>query len=456
MITRRNTLKGITASAVAMAGHRSANGQSAKKITVDAVVVGAGLAGLAAAGVFRRAGRSVAIVEANNRVGGRAWTSKDELGNPWERGAQAINSDMTLMTSLVAEFGGKLVDMRMSGRLVGLHSDIDAKAMAAVVKEAEKVMDHFYDHSALVPQAQGASLSSVIDSFKLSPLAKLLVRSVLTELFGKLPEAVPYSAVLSARDGYASKQDDWIFKVDVGIGEIARRESQIYSDNLFLRKPVRSVAQSEKGVTVLADDLDINAKVAVLAIPPTSARYIDFAGGLTPDMLSALNSYEGGNFIKAQVSYPSAFWRKSKLSGTIIDVQEPGFVTTNAGGRNEGALAIYIGGPKAVELAAMDAEARRANILGRISKGLGSMTNQQVRYLETMWMPSPFTPGGYNAIVKIGGRDNAAQLLATPVNRLVFASSEISPMFAGYTEGARRSGSIAGETMLRVIDSPSI
>lgn len=41
---------------------------------VDAVVVGAGAAGLAAAQRIRAAGRAVRVLEARSRAGGRAWT----------------------------------------------------------------------------------------------------------------------------------------------------------------------------------------------------------------------------------------------------------------------------------------------------------------------------------------------------------------------------------------------
>ena len=50
----------------------------------DVVVIGAGLAGLGAASALRSMGRSCVILEASNRVGGRAWTTNpDALGGVW-------------------------------------------------------------------------------------------------------------------------------------------------------------------------------------------------------------------------------------------------------------------------------------------------------------------------------------------------------------------------------------
>ena len=51
---------------------------------VDVVVIGAGCAGLGAATALREAGRSALVLEASDRIGGRAWTTHPaELGGAW-------------------------------------------------------------------------------------------------------------------------------------------------------------------------------------------------------------------------------------------------------------------------------------------------------------------------------------------------------------------------------------
>src|SRR5262245_30478893 len=59
---------------------------------LDAVVVGAGAAGLVAARELRRAGLSARILEARPRVGGRAWTDQDTFGMPIDRGCAWLHA----------------------------------------------------------------------------------------------------------------------------------------------------------------------------------------------------------------------------------------------------------------------------------------------------------------------------------------------------------------------------
>ena len=59
---------------------------------VDVVIVGAGSAGLSAAKVLRAAGRSFTVVEAMDRIGGRAWTTSNDFGVPFDIGCAWLHA----------------------------------------------------------------------------------------------------------------------------------------------------------------------------------------------------------------------------------------------------------------------------------------------------------------------------------------------------------------------------
>ena len=95
-LTRRGLLAGAAALALA---------RRARAADVDVVVVGAGAAGLAAAKRLRRAGRSVTVLEARDRIGGRVHTDLS-LGHPFEAGAQFIHwADRNPWTRIARELG---------------------------------------------------------------------------------------------------------------------------------------------------------------------------------------------------------------------------------------------------------------------------------------------------------------------------------------------------------------
>src|SRR5699024_12539804 len=70
----------------------------------DVVIIGAGPTGLSAARRLRQAGRSVTVLEARDRVGGRTWTDHID-GQVYELGGQGISPDQTALLDLIAELG---------------------------------------------------------------------------------------------------------------------------------------------------------------------------------------------------------------------------------------------------------------------------------------------------------------------------------------------------------------
>ncbi len=77
----------------------------------DVIVIGAGAAGLAAAAALSKAGRSVRILEARDRIGGRIWTRLEPgLAAPVELGAEFIHGDSPETHGLLRRAGGSAVD----------------------------------------------------------------------------------------------------------------------------------------------------------------------------------------------------------------------------------------------------------------------------------------------------------------------------------------------------------
>ena len=87
-------------------------------VKTDVLVVGAGAAGLAAAAELARAGRSVLIVEARDRIGGRCYTRRlPGVPAPVELGAEFIHGRPAATMDLLREAGTPAVDSTRTQRV---------------------------------------------------------------------------------------------------------------------------------------------------------------------------------------------------------------------------------------------------------------------------------------------------------------------------------------------------
>src|SRR6478609_9840927 len=88
----------------------------------DVVVVGAGPSGLTAARELKKAGLSVAVLEARDRVGGRTWTDTID-GAMLEIGGQWVSPDQTALLELLDELGLQTYERYRDGQSVYLGAD---------------------------------------------------------------------------------------------------------------------------------------------------------------------------------------------------------------------------------------------------------------------------------------------------------------------------------------------
>jgi monoamine oxidase len=443
---------------------------------LDAVVVGAGYAGLAAALALAEAGRSFVVLEARDRVGGRVWTEQVDgvaidLGGMWlgaghdrfarmarrfgvetyptpDVGATGIVRHGTL-TKVGALPGGiaSLTALPAVVRLAHLASRVDAArpwATPGAARMDRITVDHWLRR--WVPDHRTRSLlaSALVASFAVEP-----VEISLLGLVAGIADAGGPARLVGNEGG--AQQDLFVGGADGP----ARAAAVVLGARLRLATPVRRIDHTEAGVVVHAGEhgtVPIEARRAIVAVPPAHLLGIDFAPRLSPRRRNLLERMPMGSVYKAGAVYPRPFWRDGGWSGEVLDADGPlphAFDATRPAGA--GVLMTLACGQRARDLGELDPAERRDLVLDRFSAWFGAAAARPTDFRDVHWDEQPWSGGGYSAIHTPGTLTALAPGASAPVGVLHWAGTETAERSAGYIDGAVRSGERAGAEVLAAL-----
>jgi monoamine oxidase len=90
---------------------------------------------------------------------------------------------------------------------------------------------------------------------------------------------------------------------------------------------------------------------------------------------------------------------------------------------------------------------RRGAVLSDLAIYFGDEALSPVTYDEVDWPSEPWTGGGYAAFMPPGVWTSFGDALTTPVGRIHWAGTEMADRWAGFFEGAVRTGETAAEVV---------
>src|SRR3954462_5458254 len=145
-------------------------------------------------------------------------------------------------------------------------------------------------------------------------------------------------------------------------------------DRVFLKTPVRAIAQDGGHVTVKTRTLEVRAKRVIVAVPPTLAARISYHPRLPFQRDQLTQRLPQGTLIKATAVYDEPFWRDAGLNGSAISYEGPANTTFDDSppDGSKGVVFGFIGGNEARNFAAMSEADRRAAVLRNFTKYFGS------------------------------------------------------------------------------------
>jgi monoamine oxidase len=434
----------------------------------DVVVVGAGLAGLAAARTLRAAGRDVIVLEARDRVGGRTLNEPIGDGKVVEIGAQWVGPTQDRVLALVGELGLETFPTYVAGKNIferggrlGRYSGTIPRTNPVGLAEVGIAIKRLNAMSASVPP-EAPWLAPKADRWDSETFATWMRRNVRTEVARDIlrlaiigvwaaePRDVSLLHVLfyirSAgsleilTDAEGGAQQDRI----VGGSQLIslRMAEQLGATVVELATPVRAIRHSEAGVTVVSDRLTVEAKRAIVAVPPTLAGRIAYDPPLPAVRDGLSQRMAQGSVVKCMAVYERPFWRDRGLSGAITSVTGPvsvGFDNSPPDG-SPGVLLGFLEGRAARETADLPQAERRRRVAECFARFFGPEAADPIGYVDRAWGADEWSRGCYGGFMPTGAWSDYGAALREPIGSIHWAGAETALVWNGYMDGAIGSG----------------
>ena len=443
--------------------------------TVDAVVIGAGLAGLVAARDLAGAGQSVAVLEARDRVGGRVLNEPIgdgkvvEVGGQWAGPTQHRILELARSVGVetfptydegesAIEIGGEL--LRYTGTIPSL-----GKATLLDVAQAQRKLDRLarrvpIDSPWEAPGARkldGQTFWSWMRRNVYTPSGRMLIGLAVESVWAAQPEDVSLLNVLfyiNSAGGFDSLVDvEGGAQQDRFVGGsqlVATRVAAELGDRVVLEAPVRRIEHGAESVRVFAEGATVAARRAIVTLPPTLCGRLTYDPPLSGYRDQLTQRMPQGTVIKCLAVYDQPFWRADGLSGQMTSDVGPVRLTfdNSPPDGSPGVILGFLEGRWARELGRWTADARRRAVIDCFTRFFGPRAAAPERYIERSWAEEEWTRGCYGCFFTPGGMTAYGPALREPIGRLHWAGAETATVWNGYMDGAVRSGERAAREVL--------
>ena len=434
------------------------------------VVVGAGLAGLSAARQLEKDGARVIILEARDRVGGRVQTVRGIFasGQHAEAGADLIEGEQTLVLELASALGLKpkrILRQGFSyygpdrrGRLrVWQGPGSWGEAAKRLRSESERYNAACRQWNSGVAAALGpVSVANWLRHIKADKRFAAGVRAM-RGFFLADPEDLSHLPLVDLfADGELPGQGE-IFRIPGGNDRLPQRLAESLRARLIHNAHVRRVRQRGDRVIVTSTEgstrRELEAEFAVIAVPATTAREIDFTPSLPDVQRKAIARLKYGAATRVLLQFETAFWRrahKHRAFGTSLPVGAVWDGSEHQRGRS-GILVLLAGGRASTECRQIIASEGAEGIVERL-QWLGKPSRVQTMW-QVSWEDDPLARGGY-AVFSPDFDPSWRDWLRRPFGRVMIAGEHTSVESEGFMNGAVESGYRAAAEIAAIVAAP--
>lgn len=399
---------------------------------LDVAVIGGGGAGLTAAKQLTAAGYKVLVLEARDRIGGRAFTDTSSIGEAWDRGCSWLHSaEVNPWVAYARANGFEPLPDAWPRRVFDGGKPLGATELADLQRLRQRMeaeLEAAGRHGLDVPAEQAFTQATLQDPWY--PVAA----AGLTAWEGIEPSN--FSTLDSFQ--YVDRGGDMV--VEKGYGTLLAHYAK--GVEVRLRTPVSRLRWSGRDVVLDTPAGTLPARVAVVAVPTAIVAQggLVFSPHLPADVLQAHHDLPLGLMNKVALRFKRGFGGGEATQ--VLRQRRSGWRGMSYIVRpwDENVVIGLSAGAFAHELEGAGEQAAVEHALGELVDMLGGDVRKQFdRAAATAWASDPYSRGAYSHCLP--GRFGARERLARPVgDRIVFAGEHTEQSAYGTLHGAHLSG----------------
>jgi monoamine oxidase len=395
---------------------------------VDVVIIGAGSAGLAAAKTVRAAGLSFTVLEAMSRIGGRAWTSTEHFGVPFDIGCAWLHASDRNPYFPEAQSAGWTLH----------HHDMNVDHLYFGKRKAS-------EEEEAAMKAADSNLSALMEGWKGSDdrvsslLAAGPVARAAATFAGPMDFGQDYDEI-SIEDFRGAADLDPNHFTREGFGALVARFGADVP--VELSTPVRQILWDVPGVACVTDRGTIRSKAVIITASPAVLAFeeISFSPALPDAHVEAFFDLPMGMLTKLPIEIRDTRLGLAAFDDLLIERPAQHDIYFLCFPFDLDLMVGFVGGDFAWELSAAGEAAGVDFVADRLCGIFGSDLRKHVgRAMMTNWGGERFVRGAYAAARP--GKASARKTLAEPVaDRIWFAGEHLAGPLIQTCGGARLSG----------------
>ncbi len=394
----------------------------------DVIVIGAGAAGLMAAWEFAQTGKSTAVVEAKDYIGGRIHTIQDKnFDLPVELGAEFVHGDLEI-TNLILK------------RAAASQYEITGTIWQNEDGKLDKQKDFIEDFSALNKKLkevkEDVSVSAFIDNYlqgKEFEETRFTLKNYVEGYYAANPDK---ASTFALRDEL-NNSDDRQYRINGGytklVGYLAD-QCKKKGVHFFLSHPVQEIRWKKDEAKIITGKRTLSAKkiLITISIGVLQAEAIAFSPTLK-GKTNAAKKLGFGPVIKTILQFDEAFWKKKeftqgkdldKLSFVFSKAVIPTWWTYHP--KDVAMITGWSAGPHAAKMKHLNKKEILQNALESLCEIFSidiSVLQQNLRAWHIAdWANDPYNCGGYSYEV-VNGKQHQ-QILKQAVENTIFFAGE--------------------------------